>query len=138
MSPATVGTRSEGSAGAIVAVRDGDGWRREMHDPQSGTASPPHRQAHRLTAAREATFRTDGFLLLSSIIQPDLVASALDAVDQMIYEYEQEKPQARGGVYTIISTLLKSGHTNNAFDQLMVLIFQHFVLKLPDLCALSV
>ena len=104
----------------------------EMHDPQSGTASPPHRPAHRLTAAREATFRTDGFLLLSSIIQPDLVASALDAVDQMIYEYEQEKPQARGSVYTIISTLLKSGHTNNAFDQLMVLIFQHFVLKLPD------
>ena len=83
---------SAGSAGPMVVARDGDGWAREIGpDP----AAPPH--PHRLTAAQEETFRTEGFLLLRNIIPPNLVVSALDAVDQMIYEYEQQKPAAHGG-----------------------------------------
>jgi ectoine hydroxylase-related dioxygenase (phytanoyl-CoA dioxygenase family) len=85
----------------------------------SGEGPEDDSAAHRLTPAQAEAFATDGYLLVKGVVSPSLVARALDAADQMISEYEAEKPEKHGGVYTIISTLLKSGHTNGAIDQLM-------------------
>ena len=87
-----------------VAVPEGD----------AGDASD-----RRLTSAQARSFASDGFLHLKHAIPPKLVERALGAVDQMISEYEAERPGKHGGVYTIIATLLKSGHTNGAIDELM-------------------
>ena len=92
------------SAATGVAVKEGD----------AGDGSD-----QRLTSAQARSFATDGFLHLKHAIPPELVARALGAVDHMISEYEAERPGKHGGVYTIIATLLKSGHTNGAIDELM-------------------
>eukprot|EP01045_Picozoa_sp_COSAG04_P001049 COSAG04_NODE_31_length_35649_cov_21.693052_18_plen_328_part_00 len=82
-------------------------------------AAPSPAADHRLTAAQEVSFRRDGYLHLKRCIPAELVGRCLDAVNQMVAEYEQERPEKHGTTYTIIQTLLKSGGTNGALDELM-------------------
>ena len=85
-------------------------------EPEPAAPSPTD---HRLTAAQEESFRRDGYLHLKRCIPAELVGRCLDAVNQMVAEYEQERPEKHGTTYTIIQTLLKSGGTNGALDELM-------------------